>query len=60
MHKASHLFLVVTLTISVHADGFIHFLHRDLHMTKFMAYQCRVSHLAQLKQHNMLISVGVS
>ncbi|XP_062520596.1 vacuolar protein sorting-associated protein 11 homolog [Corticium candelabrum] len=40
------------------ADGFIHFLHRNLQLTNFRAYQCRVSHLIQLKQHNMLISVG--
>jgi hypothetical protein len=40
------------------ADGVIHFLNRNLQLTNFRAYQCRVSHLIQLKQHNILISVG--
>lgn len=52
--------IILSLTIGSHADGFIHFLHRNLQLTNFRAYQCRVSHLIQLKQHNMLISVGVS
>jgi hypothetical protein len=51
-------FLLLALTIGLHADGVIHFLNRNLQLTNFRAYQCRVSHLIQLKQHNILISVG--
>ena len=41
-------------------EGNLYFLTRDLGMVSFRAYGIRVSHLVQLRQHNFLISVGVS
>ena len=41
-------------------DGNLHFIDRDLQMSSFKAYILRVTHLYQLKQHNILITVGVS
>ncbi|XP_022806826.1 vacuolar protein sorting-associated protein 11 homolog [Stylophora pistillata] len=38
--------------------GFIHFLGRDLTITSFQAYEMRVSHFYQLKQQNILFTVG--
>ena len=40
--------------------GFVHFLGRDLTITSFQAYEMRVSHFYQLKQQNILFTVGVS
>lgn len=34
------------------------FLSRSLQLTGFQAYKLRVTHLYQLKQHNILASVG--
>ncbi|CAO2635328.1 Vacuolar protein sorting-associated protein 11 homolog [Lemmus lemmus] len=39
-------------------EGQIWFLPRSLHLTGFQAYKLRVTHLYQLKQHNILASVG--
>ncbi|KAK2167121.1 hypothetical protein LSH36_32g21058 [Paralvinella palmiformis] len=39
-------------------DGNLHFIDRDLQMSSFKAYILRVTHLYQLKQHNILITVG--
>ncbi|XP_052796081.1 vacuolar protein sorting-associated protein 11 homolog [Mya arenaria] len=41
-------------------DGIIHFVSRSLQITKFTAYNIRVTHLFQLKQSqsNLLISIG--
>ncbi|TRY90571.1 hypothetical protein DNTS_018353 [Danionella cerebrum] len=39
-------------------DGQIWFLSRSLQLSSFQAYKLRVTHLYQLKQHNILVSVG--
>ncbi len=39
-------------------DGQIWFLTRSLQLSSFQAYKLRVTHLYQLKQHNILVSVG--
>ncbi|XP_061416593.1 LOW QUALITY PROTEIN: vacuolar protein sorting-associated protein 11 homolog [Lethenteron reissneri] len=39
-------------------EGNIHFLNRNLQLSSFKAYELRVSHLYQLKQHNLFVSVG--
>lgn len=39
-------------------DGQIWFLSRSLQLTSFQAYKLRVTHLYQLKQHSILVSVG--
>ncbi|XP_037697615.1 vacuolar protein sorting-associated protein 11 homolog isoform X2 [Choloepus didactylus] len=39
-------------------EGQIWFLPRSLQLTSFQAYKLRVTHLYQLKQHNILASVG--
>ena len=41
-------------------EGSLYFVSRDLEVTTFHAYEIRVSHLYQLKQHNILVSIGVS
>lgn len=41
-------------------DGYLHMLNRELQINSFKAYEIRVSHLFQMKQHNLLISIGVS
>lgn len=42
----------------VHMEGQIWFLSRSLQLTSFQAYKQRVTHLYQLKQHSILVSVG--
>lgn len=42
----------------VHMDGNIWLLMRSLQLTSFQAYKLRVTHLYQLKQHSILVSVG--
>ncbi|XP_035411541.1 vacuolar protein sorting-associated protein 11 homolog isoform X2 [Cygnus olor] len=39
-------------------EGQIWFLPRSLQLTSFQAYKLRVTHLYQLKQHSILVSVG--
>ncbi|XP_031570001.1 vacuolar protein sorting-associated protein 11 homolog [Actinia tenebrosa] len=39
-------------------SGSIHFLDRDLQLSSFKAFEIKASHLYQLKQHNILVSVG--
>lgn len=39
-------------------DGKISTLTRSLQLTSFQAYKLRVTHLYQLKQHSILVSVG--
>ncbi|KAG5843852.1 hypothetical protein ANANG_G00155290 [Anguilla anguilla] len=39
-------------------EGQIWFLTRSLQLTSFQAYKLRVTHLYQLKQHSILVSVG--
>ena len=39
-------------------DGRIWLLTRSLQLTSFQAYKLRVTHLYQLKQHSILVSVG--
>lgn len=46
------------LDYSTHMEGQIWFLPRSLQLTGFQAYKLRVTHLYQLKQHNILASVG--
>ena len=40
-------------------EGTLYFLNRQLELTSFHAYEIRVSHLYQMKQHNILVSIGV-
>lgn len=42
----------------LHMDGKIWLLTRSLQLTFFQAYKLRVTHLYQLKQHSILVSVG--
>ncbi|XP_050409252.1 vacuolar protein sorting-associated protein 11 homolog [Patella vulgata] len=39
-------------------EGHMYFINRQLQLTAFKAYEIRVSHLYQMKQHNILLSVG--
>lgn len=39
-------------------EGQIWFLPRSLQLSSFQAYKLRVTHLYQLKQHSILVSVG--
>ncbi|XP_032237087.2 vacuolar protein sorting-associated protein 11 homolog isoform X2 [Nematostella vectensis] len=39
-------------------NGSIHFVDSELNLTSFKAFEIRVSHLYQLKQHNILVSIG--
>ena len=41
-------------------DGALYFLDRQMELKMFRAYEIRVSHLHQMKQHNILVTVGVS
>lgn len=43
---------------NAHMDGQIWFLTRSLQLSSFQAYKLHVTHLYQLKQHNILVSVG--
>ena len=40
--------------------GTLYLLERSMQLTEFTAYEEKVTHLYQLKQHNILVSVGVS
>ncbi|NXE78887.1 VPS11 protein, partial [Cochlearius cochlearius] len=48
----------VCLNSPPHMEGQIWFLPRSLHPPRFQAYKLRVTHLYQLKQHSILVSVG--
>ncbi|GFO24686.1 vacuolar protein sorting-associated protein 11-like protein [Plakobranchus ocellatus] len=39
-------------------EGNLYFINRQMELTAFRAYEIRVTHLIQLKQHNLLISIG--
>ncbi|XP_069106820.1 vacuolar protein sorting-associated protein 11 homolog isoform X1 [Argopecten irradians] len=39
-------------------DGYLYLVSRQLKLSTFKAYEIRVSHLFQLRQHNLLVSVG--
>ncbi|XP_074656340.1 vacuolar protein sorting-associated protein 11 homolog [Tubulanus polymorphus] len=39
-------------------EGKLYFINRQLQVTSFAAYAIRVTHLFQLKQHNILVTVG--
>ncbi|KAJ8020828.1 Vacuolar protein sorting-associated protein 11-like [Holothuria leucospilota] len=39
-------------------EGTVHMLSRDLDVISFRAYELRVTHLYQLKQHNIIVSIG--
>lgn len=41
-----------------HMDGKIWLMTRSLQLTSFQAYKLRVTHIYQLKQHSILVSVG--
>ena len=47
------------LILSDH-EGALYFLDRQMELKMFRAYEIRVSHLHQMKQHNILVTVGVS
>lgn len=51
-------FSFVCLNCDLHMEGQIWFLPRSLQLTSFQAYKLRVTHLYQLKQHSILVSVG--
>ncbi|XP_071804394.1 vacuolar protein sorting-associated protein 11 homolog [Asterias amurensis] len=40
------------------SEGNLFFLDRNLEISGFRAYELRVTHLYQLKQHNILVSIG--
>jgi len=40
-------------------DGSLYFVSRHLELMCFKAYELTVSHLFQMKQHNILVSIGV-
>ena len=40
-------------------EGALYFLDRQMELKMFRAYEIRVSHLHQMKQHNILVTVGV-
>ena len=40
-------------------EGNIYFINRQLAQSTFKGYEIRVSHIHQMKQHNLLITVGV-
>lgn len=48
----------VGLNCDLHMEGQIWFLPRSLQLSGFQAYKLRVTHLYQLKQHSILVSVG--
>ena len=50
------IFLLFSFTDN---DGNIHILDRDQKLSEFKAYEFRTSLLFQMKQHNILASVGV-
>ena len=41
-------------------EGSLYFVNRHLELMCFKAYELSVSHLFQMKQHNILVSIGVS
>jgi len=41
-------------------DGSVHTVSQSLEVQTFQAYEFNVTHLWQMKQHNILITVGVS
>jgi hypothetical protein len=44
-----------------HSTGFVHLIDREFNTRSFLAYDGgRVTHLKQLKQSNVIITVGVS
>lgn len=51
-------FSFIFLNCDVHMEGRIWFLPRSLQLSGFQAYKLRVTHLYQLKQHSILVSVG--
>ena len=46
------------LILSDH-EGALYFVDRQMELKMFRAYEIRVSHLHQMKQHNILVTVGV-
>lgn len=48
----------VCLNRDLHMEGQIWFLPRSLQLSSFQAYKLRVTHLYQMKQHSILVSVG--
>ncbi|XP_052690623.1 vacuolar protein sorting-associated protein 11 homolog [Crassostrea angulata] len=39
-------------------EGYVYLINKQLSLNMFKAYEIRVSHLYQLKQHNLLVSIG--
>ncbi|XP_076437584.1 vacuolar protein sorting-associated protein 11 homolog [Babylonia areolata] len=39
-------------------EGNVFFINRQLSLTTFKAYEIRVSHIHQMKQHNLLVTIG--
>jgi len=48
----------ILTSVILHMDGKIWLLTRSLQLMSFQAYKLRVTHLYQLKQHSILVSVG--
>ena len=40
-------------------EGYVYLVNKQLSLNMFKAYEIRVSHLHQMKQHNLLVSIGV-
>lgn len=51
-------FPLMCLNCDLNMEGQIWFLPRSLQLSSFQAYKLRVTHLYQLKQHSILVSVG--
>lgn len=51
-------FSLMCLNCDLNMEGQIWFLPRSLQLSSFQAYKLRVTHLYQLKQHNILVSIG--
>uniref|UniRef100_A0A3B5K6S1 Vacuolar protein sorting-associated protein 11 homolog n=1 Tax=Takifugu rubripes TaxID=31033 RepID=A0A3B5K6S1_TAKRU len=49
---------ITFFNLLLHMDGKVWLLTRSLQLTPFQAYKLRVTHLYQLKQHSILVSVG--
>ncbi|XP_019628396.1 PREDICTED: vacuolar protein sorting-associated protein 11 homolog [Branchiostoma belcheri] len=49
---------ILFLNSLLHYEGNIHFLNRNLELSTFKAYELRITHLCQVKQQGILVTVG--
>ncbi len=40
-------------------EGYVHMVDRQFQVSAFKAYMLRVSHIVQMKQHNIIVTIGV-